>query len=217
VNNRPVVQTYLKVYTCPSDINGNRILQPATTADDGGGPYMTGSYRGMSGRTCQPGNQWAGYYTEIQSLIAACPGFRGLLHTDGIAIGTATAATTLKPERIASVTDGTSNTLMIGERTTRTQMDSGSARGTFWGDSFNLYSLSGAFTESVTLLNDYVACVARATDQAECKYGWGSFHPSGINFVFCDGSVRTIPVTINMDVFVALSTIAGGETIPSDF
>jgi prepilin-type processing-associated H-X9-DG protein len=50
-----------------------------------------------------------------------------------------------------------------------------------------------------------------------CKYGWGSLHGGGIiNFVFGDGSVHGITPNISMSIFVALSTIAGGEVIPAN-
>jgi prepilin-type N-terminal cleavage/methylation domain-containing protein/prepilin-type processing-associated H-X9-DG protein len=206
-HNKPVRETFVKVYACPSDVNANMLLIPETAADDGGGvAFMTGSYRGMSGVSCTGFDQWAGYPSEQAVLLGKCPGNRGAFHTDGPATG-------LKPDRITSITDGTSNTLMVGERSTRSH----NRRGTFWADSFNLYSLSGAFPDSATLLNDYDACGAVARDIAQCKYGWGSFHSAGINFVFCDGSVRMIPTSINMVVFTGLATIAGGEVVPGDF
>lgn len=39
-----------------------------------------------------------------------------------------------------------------------------------------------------------------------------SFHPSGANFLFGDGSVRFINETIDAATYRALSTIDGGET-----
>ena len=64
------------------------------------------------------------------------------------------------------------------------------------------------------LLNDYDLCSTIASDVSQCKYGWGSFHTSGINFLLCDGSVRIISTSINMTVFCGLATIAYGEEIP---
>jgi prepilin-type processing-associated H-X9-DG protein len=118
----------------------------------------------------------------------------------------------VQPETFASIRDGTSNTLMVGERTTRTH----NTRGTFWANSFNLYSVSGAYTQSASLLNDYDACGLVASDIAQCKYGWGSFHPQVINFVYADGSVRSIKTAIDMKLFTYLATVGGGEIVQQD-
>ncbi len=42
---------------------------------------------------------------------------------------------------------------------------------------------------------------------------FGSFHGTGAHFLFCDGHVTFINDSINNNVYHALSTIAGGETI----
>ena len=120
----------------------------------------------------------------------------------------------LAGEAIADIRDGTSTTLAVGERSTRTHQ----TRGTFWADSFNLYSLSAMYKNSASLMNDYDLCVKTLAplDPAPCKYGWGSFHGGGvINFVFCDGHVTTITPNIDLNVFAALATIANGEVIPN--
>jgi len=205
--NFPVITQFVSVYTCPSDINQKQILVPDTGADAGsnnGVAYMTGSYRAMSGVSATGFDQWAGYASEVAVNQATAPGLRGALHTDGPDTG-------LGPEKLENIADGTSNTLVAGERTTRTHI----GRGTFWADSFNLYSMSGAYNQSAALLNDYDKCSTIASDVAQCKYGWGSFHDAGINFVFGDGSVRTISTSIDMTIFVGLATIAGGELIPN--
>ena len=45
---------------------------------------------------------------------------------------------------------------------------------------------------------------------------FGSQHAGGAQFTFCDGHVTFLTDTIDMGVYRALSTRAGGETIPAD-
>ncbi|MBO0699217.1 MAG: DUF1559 domain-containing protein [Zavarzinella sp.] len=204
-NNKTVRETYVAVYTCPSDINANKLIVPETGADNGsnnGIAYRTGSYRGMSGVSATGFDQWAGYPSEVIVNMSQGPGLRGILHTDWTPGGPGA-------ETFASITDGTSNTIVVGERQTRTH----NTRGTFWADSFNLYNLSGAYNQSAALLADYDKCLTIASDPAQCKYGWGSFHTGVINFLYGDGAVRPVKTTIDMKVFTYLATIGGGELI----
>ena len=41
--------------------------------------------------------------------------------------------------------------------------------------------------------------------------GFGSWHPGGANFAFCDGSVKFLKESIDLSVLSALGTRAGGE------
>jgi prepilin-type processing-associated H-X9-DG protein len=43
-----------------------------------------------------------------------------------------------------------------------------------------------------------------------------SYHPGGVNVLFCDGSVRFIKDSINYQIWRALGTIGSGEVISSD-
>jgi prepilin-type processing-associated H-X9-DG protein len=43
-----------------------------------------------------------------------------------------------------------------------------------------------------------------------------SYHPGGVNTVFCDGSVRFIKNSVNAATWLALGTITGGEVISAD-
>jgi prepilin-type processing-associated H-X9-DG protein len=60
----------------------------------------------------------------------------------------------------------------------------------------------------------------RGLDTAELPYigpgrQLGGIHPSGMYVAFADGSVRFVSDSINPSVLEALSTIAGGETLPT--
>ena len=116
-------------------------------------------------------------------------------------------------EKLRDIKDGTSNTLMVGESTTSTAP----ARRTFWAYSFAYYTLSGATSQQRTLgpITTPASMRGGAGGEIPCKRQWGSFHPGGMNFVFCDGGVHFIHTTINLDLFGNLASIAGGEPATS--
>jgi prepilin-type processing-associated H-X9-DG protein len=214
--NQAFAQQYVATYTCPSDTRAKQLLAPQTLAPDGGGQpstpllYMTSSYKFMSGLGRYDNSYcFSGYWDTVQSALAYYPNGKGAFHTDGYS--------GLSPTKLADITDGTSNTLFIGER----HMLNRPIRGPFWADSFNLYVGGGAYpyvvpSVSFYLSVDYEKCAAN-TNENFCKYGWGSFHAGNINFVFGDGSVRSISQNVDAPIFMALATIAGGEVTPASF
>ena len=46
--------------------------------------------------------------------------------------------------------------------------------------------------------------------------GAQSNHPGGVNVAFCDGSVKFIKDSVNLNTWGALATMAGGEVISAD-
>jgi prepilin-type N-terminal cleavage/methylation domain-containing protein/prepilin-type processing-associated H-X9-DG protein len=213
--NETACQQLVKVYNCPSDPRAGQIMPPDSVAPFGHVQpepplqFMASSYKVMSGwmDTTDTYN-FAGYWYEVQKSLAVHPAGKGAFHGDGYS--------GLGPSRLTDITDGTSTTLFVGERHTKSQL----GRGPFWANSFNFYNSGGAQQfYSQALLPDYNECVNLVTPQNAnyCKSGWGSLHSGGIiNFVFGDGSVHGITPNISMTIFVDLSTIAGGETVPGD-
>jgi prepilin-type N-terminal cleavage/methylation domain-containing protein/prepilin-type processing-associated H-X9-DG protein len=207
--NQNFCKTQVAVYTCPTDTRANQLFLPETIAPNGGSNtnlyYMAASYRVMTGLgDVSSTDTFGGYFNEVQTALQAHPSGYGPFHGDG--------QSGMSPERFETIRDGTSNTLFVGERHTRTHP----TRGPFWADSFNLYSSGAAWPYSPTLIPDYDLCGTQVSNANYCKYGWGSLHAGGnINFVFGDGSVRPISQNIDMNVFMALSTVAGGEVIPN--
>jgi prepilin-type processing-associated H-X9-DG protein len=214
-------QSHVPIYECPSDPND---FSPAIPASGPGGTlsaiplYMPGSYRGVAGADWG-GQDWGKDQnganenwddaTQVPWLMQKQPQSRGILHPAVTGLTTA--------ERIASIRDGTSNTLMVGEYATTTTV----SRRTFWAYAYTSYNLSDVtYAQSRTLLADFDLCnntPPGGTNQ--CKRAFGSLHTGVINFVMCDGSVRSIPTSIDMNVVMpALATIAGGEVNqPTDF
>lgn len=120
--------------------------------------------------------------------------------------------------RIADITDGTSHTLMVAERCSRR-----SPQTTWVGAVTNasVPPLNPTYEEEgppvLVLTNTGIADDARVPnnplDHVEDS---NSEHPGGVNFLFCDGSVRIINNEIDGRLWEALGTRAGGE-IMSDF
>ena len=102
--------------------------------------------------------------------------------------------------RFADIIDGQSNTLLIGERSSR--LDYATWVGAVPGAYRGMARIVGTATSVPNhVLNDFA--------------DFGSHHPFGANFAMGDGSVRLISDEIELPIYQALATRAGGETIPS--
>jgi len=192
-------QTFVKTYNCPTDTNAGKLQQPASGPGSGGN-WMGSSYRAMSGRGYGPnGESW--WFDDAGSGQNLPQQQRGMIHSTSKLYN-------LSAEKFASVSDGTSNTVMLGEYATRTT----TRRTSFWAYTYTSFNQSSAVAQSRTFLPDYDKCVAQG-DSNPCKRGWGSFHGNGMNVAMGDGSVRFIRQTINMNLWVSYATVAGGEVI----
>jgi prepilin-type processing-associated H-X9-DG protein len=121
---------------------------------------------------------------------------------------------------IASVRDGTSNTIIVGE-----VLPYQTANSAF-------YVTNGGSAGTTVPMNwdsnSYPAeaadCLQRwenATAPLGCRFsaaakGFKSEHPGGANFLFADGSVKFLKENINHFVYNALGSRAGGEVISAD-
>ena len=114
--------------------------------------------------------------------------------------------------RIAQITDGTSNTLMLGERVVQPEGPSSLPFTSAWcgqiafGDEYDLRSVPYLQPEANHPIN------ASFTDP-QC---FGSRHPLGANFVLADGSGVYLNNSIDTQVFVALGTLDGGESVNAE-
>ena len=207
-SNKSLRETRMPIYICPSDIFTTELQQPES------GPginvsWAAGSYRAMSGHSLgQNGDQYWDNPLAASNLNArAMPDtWRGPMH---VTIREPGRSRRLEPVQLRKVLDGTSKTVLAGEYHTRT----GQNRRTLWAYAYTSYNQSSGFFESRTLIPDYERCVQIGGGGGNtCKRGWGSLHAAGIQFVMCDGSVRSITDTVDMQIFVSSSTIANNET-----
>ncbi|WZO99119.1 DUF1559 domain-containing protein [Isosphaeraceae bacterium EP7] len=127
---------------------------------------------------------------------------------------------TMQTATINSFTDGTSNTIMVGEVLPVAAADN------------NLWHFNGGLAGTTVPLgwnaNTVPATAANcafnwqgASAPVGCRYsaaakGFISRHPGGGNFIFGDGSVKFLKNTISMPTYCALASRNGGEVVSSD-
>jgi prepilin-type N-terminal cleavage/methylation domain-containing protein len=132
---------------------------------------------------------------------------------------------------LVSITDGTSNTLLIGEKyqtnnaaVNQCNTDQGYVDG--WDNDMIVFS-QGAEGEppptgfsTITMTNPPTPGLsfppqqwnAKSTND-QCGGFFGSIHTTGMPSVFCDGTVRIIPFNISQAMFFNLCSINDGEDV----
>ncbi|WZO98160.1 DUF1559 domain-containing protein [Isosphaeraceae bacterium EP7] len=156
------------------------------------------------------------------------------------AVGSAVSATGASPfflsygASLAEITDGTTNTLAMLEMlqtTTPVALSPGSAtqvldrRGRIWNDGGGCYQVTTKQGPN-SRLPDLSACGDDPGRNAPCVNNPGAFsiqfitsrsrHPGGVNSLLCDGAVRFVKNSVNLEVWGGLSSRAGGEIISAD-
>ncbi len=186
----------LSTLWCPSD---GEVSQPVVTNMP---RNFLGSCSGVSGTQA---NSWSFYHTTYAGSAGVIPAYPlGPIGVDPNYSTTLSQATGVihfgSTTTMASITDGTSNTFLIGERNFRLlQPPAAKSVWFFW--------FSGAYSDTMftTLFplnpsrvingepQDFdVPGGGNATEEAA-----GSNHPGGANFAMCDGGVRFIKDSIN--------------------
>jgi prepilin-type N-terminal cleavage/methylation domain-containing protein/prepilin-type processing-associated H-X9-DG protein len=112
---------------------------------------------------------------------------------------------TVAPARIASITDGTSNTLMVADKRlgrarlglTQSDDNEGYTAGWDW-DTIRSSNYPPQMDGPTNTISDF-----------------GSSHDGGINALFADGSVHVVTYSISVNVFRLLCNASDGQVIPN--
>ena len=161
----PLSQSY-GVLLCPSDPNAGRLHESGGGLSFECGRLYPGNYLGVSG--------------DATSLCGVIDDGNGMLYSRS-------------RTRIADATDGTSSTLMTGERAIPPDLDYG------W------VLCGGAECEQ------YLSAASAPTPGTVIRFG--GHHEGGTNFLFADGAVRPIRDGIHLATYRALATRSGGEVV----
>jgi prepilin-type N-terminal cleavage/methylation domain-containing protein/prepilin-type processing-associated H-X9-DG protein len=203
----------LPAWICPTDPDGSQPIMPHLPGETispahslwypgSMGPMHMGTASGSAGNCVfcpdpnpSPGNYCCQGWAFGSGRGAGLPGgdFPGMFGRHERAI------------RFAEVTDGLSNTFLVGETIPKhcTRMC--------------LFCHNFPLSSQVIPLN-IMESSAADTPQANTNWwrtcGFKSFHPGGASFAMGDGSVRFVAVTIDFRVYCNLGTRAGREAAP---
>jgi prepilin-type N-terminal cleavage/methylation domain-containing protein len=190
--------TKLTFFQCPS--HPSLVVNPSKNA------YHVSTYNGVIGTTCFNDDQM-----DATTDIGYRPG-NGIFHLNTCV-------------RIADVTDGTSNTLMVAEVPDEVKGTPNSNR-LPGSDRRYCFTANGDGNPPTDITEFLVGMEANDPINANHRDAAGfynnngeyagSYHPGGAQFALTDGSVRFITQTINMTTYQGLGSRDGGEVV-SDF
>jgi prepilin-type N-terminal cleavage/methylation domain-containing protein/prepilin-type processing-associated H-X9-DG protein len=111
-----------------------------------------------------------------------------------------------------NVTDGTSNTFMIGESAVGPRDEDENVRPWIVGSTGNcIYTMRNVAYP----INDGIRGIT-SPNPARNDIGFGSEHTNGTHMAFADGSVRFLSDSIELRTLYAMASRAGDEVVPSD-
>ncbi len=184
--NSPAAASVVRVFVCPADPAGGRV----------------------------PGSAYGG------TAYAVCAGSTGPLATADGAFGVGTG------RRLDDLTDGTSGTVLASERPlgdgfvelpgatdpTPAACAAGTGRNSERGSKWVMGNYGNTLYNHALPPNAAESDCTNATQQTG-RIAARSRHPGGVNVLFADGAVRLVTGAVEVDVWRALATRAGGETL----
>jgi prepilin-type N-terminal cleavage/methylation domain-containing protein/prepilin-type processing-associated H-X9-DG protein len=197
----------VSLYVCPSEAYLHAARQYACNTNWGnicGGPFpsFSSNYMSSAGTKLGPGSLFGGPSTGCDD---------NWWTTDGVIY-------VREATRMHEIIDGLANTLLVGE--------AGNPPGDAGNDWFR------GTTNNMQRLGSHGVNEPQATPQTNCvavssnwsspiegpqnHWGFGSWHGTGANFVFCDGHVQFFATGTDLQVLTSLATRAGSDNMRSD-
>jgi hypothetical protein len=182
---QPIREAILSVLTCPTDGTGSNLRLSTAQFQWIGVPMAVANYKGVIGDP-NMGNGWPGMGSTD-------------LHTTSPNNGMFWRHSWQHPVMFSALTDGLSNTLMIGEDIPSQNNHSA------WS-----YS-NGNYCSCHVPLNFFP--LPPIPDDWARVIGFRSQHPGIVQFVAADGSVHPLSEGLDHDLYRGLCTRAGGEAV----
>lgn len=200
-------KTMIKVYQCPSDPFAERLQVMASAGWAllaSSNQIALASYFGCAGPDQNYNNCGVCDTSNSTCLCLNQGNFQGSTLASG-----SSGFFSLRAFNTAvrDITDGTSNTIAVGEEACVKD-----SNGNMYSGAFRQWMEPFCLTSAVWGINK-----GQPTTYGYYGQGFGSYHSGGANFLLADGSVRFISDGVNLMTFTQLATKGRGETLSTEF
>jgi hypothetical protein len=202
MNGNPSIAKNIKTLFCPSDTAMLSSNSPSKTRSDaqiwGNAPTALTNYKGVTGAN------WCWGSWPFVGTNGNCDCF----YQNGTGLGDGIFFRTdiLFRQRMSEITDGTSNTLMIGEDVPEYSAWCG------WAYANHAVGTC-AIPPNVNLNKQFGVA---PTWNWENTYSFRSCHPAGLQVALADGSVRFMRANIDLTIYRGSATTQGHEVVSLD-
>lgn len=188
-NHIPILDTFLKYYACPSDAGAEN--QMLYEGDGHTHPISAAEFFRDPGEEEPLFSVGRANYVGVFGTIEP---EEDVIESDGMFFRNSRI-------RIAQVVDGTSNTFLVGERSSEKGVST-------W---------SGVIHEAEDAIARIMGTCDHLPNTPDSHFeDFSSEHPQGASFVMVDGSTRLFNDNIDFDLYQALATRDGGEIATVD-
>ena len=212
-SNMVVTQSRVNPYTCPSDQN---------TVHTEWNNVTSHNYVANFGNTGYGGGLVAKNLNGV--IFEEAPFYMSVNPTPSVDGTYSVYSTPPQATAFSNITDGLSKTILLSETVQGADKD---LRGfTWWGYAawFQTYLAPNSSQPDVLEYPQYCVneapnppCVGPYSTSMPMTMAARSRHPGGVNACLCDGSVRFVTDNVALDIWRALGTSRGGETLSGDF
>jgi prepilin-type N-terminal cleavage/methylation domain-containing protein len=200
------IRTKIKGFICPSAPAQN--IRPFNS-DRGNLDYVATTEREYPNPFLNAG--------QASAVSQSDPNFIGVLGHD-ILVAVNPPVMNLANRRMATITDGTSNTFLLAECAGRNtywfagKRQAGTISAGPWGNTGSRIQIGGCDPSNLNYPTSNNVAGPRAVNCINSKEIY-AFHPSGACVVMADGSVRLVSSNLDINIAYALLTRERGETI----